>query len=142
MTQILLIQENEALRVIDNPARPEDIVRKINAGDWQTFLGYDLARANAWQALRIGKFVIVHAPTPDEEKPRISLTAKDIQSLQSLCSGFNLTQTAYYLRVAPKTLQNRINRMRLKFNAQTREELLAKATALGYVQPDLDNIFD
>lgn len=142
MTQIFLFQENGAFQVLNDPAAPEAIVRKINSGDWQTHLGFQLSRTNAWQAMRIGKLVIVYLPTPEEEKPRIHLTPRDIQILQALCSGLNLTQTAYHLRVTSKTIQNRLDRIRLKFNAQTREELMAKATALGYIQPDLDSIFD
>jgi DNA-binding NarL/FixJ family response regulator len=142
MTQIFLFQENGAIQVLNDPAAPEAIVRKINSGDWQTHLGFQLSCTSAWQAMRIGKLVIVYPPTPEEEKPRIHLTPRDIQVLQALCSGLNLTQTAYHLHVTSKTIQNRLDRIRLKFNAQTREELMAKATALGYVQPDLDSIFD
>ena len=142
MTQIFLFQENGAFQVLNDPAPPEAIVRKINSGDWQTHLGFQLSRTSAWQAMRIGKIVIVYPPTPEEDKPQIHLTARDIQILQALCSGLNLTQTAYHLRINPKTVQNRLNNIRLRFNAQTREELMAKATALGYVQPDLDSIFD
>lgn len=142
MTQIFLFQETGSFQVFDNAARAEEIVRKINSGDWQTYLGYQLARTNAWQALRVGIVVIVHPLVPEEDKPSIHLMPKDLQILQALSSGWNLTQAAYHLKVAPKTLQNRLNRIRMKFNAQTREELMAKAAVLGYVKPDLDGIFD
>lgn len=142
MTQIFVFQESGSFQVVDNPAKAEVIVRRINTGDWQSFLGYEQARANAWQALRVGTFVIVYPPTPEEDKPTIPLTPKDLQTLQALCSGLNLAQSAYHLRVTPKTLQNRLNQIRMKFNAQTREELMSKATALGYIRPDLDSLFD
>lgn len=128
--------------MLDFAPRPEEITRQINAGDWQAYLGYDQARENSWQALRVGKIVIVYPPPSPEDAPVISLHPKELQVLQGLGSGLSLIQIAYRHQVTVKTVQNRLYRIQIKFNAHTREELVAKATALNYIKPDLDSIFD
>jgi DNA-binding NarL/FixJ family response regulator len=51
-------------------------------------------------------------------------------------------EAAYSLRIAVRTIRKRISVLRLKLNARTIPEMIAKATALGMVKPDLDTIPD
>jgi DNA-binding CsgD family transcriptional regulator len=142
MTQVFVFSDKDTFQVLTFPNSPEEIVHSINKGDWQSFLGFDPIPEHAWEAMRIGKMVIVYPPIPPEDYPKIVLSPKEYQVLQALCSGLSIDEAAYSLRISVRTVRNRTTVMRLKLNARTIPELTAKATALGIVKPDLDTIPD
>ena len=142
MTQVFVFSEKDTFQVLTFPESPEEIVHVINKGDWQSFLGFDPAPQHAWEAIRIGKMVIVYPPVPPEDFPKIIISPKEYQVLQALVSGLTNEEAAYSLRVAVRTIRKRISVLRLKLNARTIPEMIAKATALGMVKPDLDTIPD
>ncbi len=142
MTQIFVFSENDTFQVLTFSQRPEEIARSVNEGDWQSVLGFDPDPAHPWEAKRIGKMVIVYPPVPPEDYPQLDLSPKDYQILQAYCFGMNTDEVAYSLHISARTVRNHTNVMRLKMNANTLYELLAKATALGIVAPDLDSIPD
>ncbi|NLB70461.1 MAG: hypothetical protein GX797_00450 [Chloroflexi bacterium] len=142
MTQVFIFNASGALQILDFSARAEEIARQVNAGNWQTYVGYNQAREFAWQALRVGKVVILYPPPSPDDNPIVELRPRDLQILQALGSGLKMAQIAYNLQLSIKTVQNRLYKMMLKFNAKTREELIAKATALNHILPDLESIFD
>jgi DNA-binding CsgD family transcriptional regulator len=142
MTQVFIFDENETMQVVDLEQTPEEIVRTVNKGDWQTYLGFDPAPQHAWQAVRVGRLVIIYPPQPPEDYPRVHLTPREYQVLQALCFGETVEKAAYSLHRSPRSVRNHTNKLRIKFRAKTMPEMLAKATALGLVQPDLDSIVD
>lgn len=142
MTQVFIFSDTDTFQILTFSERPEAIVRTINKGDWQTFLGYDPEPAHPWEAKRIGKMVIVYPSIPLEDYPQFELSPRDYQILQGYCAGLNSDEVAYTMRISVRTVRNRTTVMRLKMNARTVHELLAKATALGIVSPDLDGIPD
>jgi DNA-binding CsgD family transcriptional regulator len=142
MTQVFVFSDKDTFQVLTYSQRPEEIVRTINRGDWQSILGFEPDPAHPWEAKRIGKMVIVYPPVPPEDYPQLDLSPKDYQILQAYCSGMSTDEVAYSLRISGRTVRNRTTIMRLKMNSRTLYELLAKATALGIVSPDLDSIPD
>ncbi|HZK17191.1 MAG TPA: LuxR C-terminal-related transcriptional regulator [Anaerolineaceae bacterium] len=142
MTQVFVFSENDTFQVLTYSMRPEDIVRTVNSGDWQSILGFNPSLDHAFEALRVGKMVIIYPPVPPEDYPKLYLSPKEIQMLQALCSGQTADEAAFNLRVSVRTIRKRTSILRLKLNAKTIPELLAKATALGIVKPDLDSILD
>ena len=142
MTQVFVFSDNDTFQVLTFANSPEEIVHKINRGDWQSFLGFDPILQHAWEALRIGKMVIVYPPIPPEDYPKILLSPKEQQVLQALCSGLTVDEAAYSLRLSIRTIRKRSAVLRLKMNARTSAELGAKATALGLAKADLDTIPD
>ncbi len=142
MTQVFVFSEKDTFQVLTFPDSPEEIVHTINQGDWQSFLGFDPLPLHAWEAMRVGRMVIIYPPVPPEDYPQIILSPKEYQVLQALCSGQTNDEAAYNLRLSVRTIRKRSTVLRLKMNARTIPELVAKATALGLVKPDLDNIPD
>lgn len=142
MTQVFIFDEKETMQVLDMNDIPEEIVRTINKGDWQTYLGFDPSPKHAWQAVRVGKLVIVYPPQAPEDYPKVHLTPREFQVLQALCSGETVEKAAYSLHRSARSVRHTTSKLRIKFRAQTMPEILAKATALGLVQPDLDSIVD
>lgn len=142
MTQVFVFSEKDTFQVLTFSESPEETVHSINKGDWQSFLGFDPAPQHAWEAIRVGKMVIIYPPVPPEDYPKIIISPKEYQTLQALASGMTNEEAAYSLRVAVRTIRKRINILRLRLNARTIPEMIAKATALGMVKPDLDTILD
>ncbi len=142
MTQVFIFSDKDTFQVLTFPEKPEEIVHTINKGDWQSFVGFDPNPRHAWEAIRVGKMVIIYPPIPPEDYPKIVLTPKEYLVLQALCSGLSTDEAAYSLRISVRTVRKRTSDMRLKMNARTIAELTAKATALGIVKPDLDTIPD
>lgn len=142
MTQIFVFSDKDTFQVLTFPESPEAIVHTINKGDWQSFLGFDPVPLHAWEAMRVGKMVIIYPAIPPEDYPKIVLSPKEYQALQALCSGLTNDEAAYSLRITVRTMRKRTTVLRLKLNARTIPELTAKATALGLVKPDLDSIPD
>ena len=142
MTQVFVFSEKETFQVLTFPDSPEEIVHTINKGDWQDYLGFEPTPQHAWEAIRVGKMVIIYPPVPAEDAPKIFLFPKEIQLLQAYCAGLTPDQAAFSLHVSIKTVRNHTKRLCLKLNSRSIPELLAKATALGFVKPDLDSIPD
>jgi hypothetical protein len=42
MTQVFVFSDKDTFQVLTYPESPEEIVRTINKGDWQSFLGFNL----------------------------------------------------------------------------------------------------
>ena len=142
MTQVFVFSDKDTFQVLTYPESPEEIVHTINKGDWQSFLGFNPNPQHAWEAIRVGKMVIIYPPIPADDYPKIILSPKEYQVLQALCSGLTNDEAAYSLRITARTMRKRTSVLRLKLNARTIAELTAKATALGLVKVDLDTIRD
>lgn len=142
MTQVFVFSDKDTFQVLTFQQSPEEIVRTINRGDWQSILGFDPTPLHAWEAMRVGKMVIVFPPVPPEDYPEVLLFPKEIQLLQAYSAGLSVEQAAFSLRVSVKTIRNHTKKLCLKLNSRSVPELLSKATALGMVKPDLDTIPD
>jgi len=142
MTQVFVFSDKDTFQVLTFQQSPEEIVRTINRGDWQSILGFDPTPVHAWGAMRVGKMVIVFPPVPPEDYPEVLLFPKEIQLLQAYSAGLSVEQAAFSLRVSVKTIRNHTKKLCLKLNSRSVPELLSKATALGMVKPDLDTIPD
>jgi len=142
MTQVFVFSDKDTFQVLTFQQSPEEIVRTINRGDWQSILGFDPTPLHAWEAMRVGKMVIVFPPVAPEDYPEVLLFPKEIQLLQAYSAGLSVEQAAFSLRVSVKTIRNHTKKLCLKLNSRSVPELLSKATALGMVKPDLDTIPD
>lgn len=142
MTQVFVFSDKDTFQMLTFQQSPEEIVRTINRGDWQSILGFDPTPLHAWEAMRVGKMVIVFPPVPPEDYPEVLLFPKEIQLLQAYSAGLSVEQAAFSLRVSVKTIRNHTKKLCLKLNSRSVPELLSKATALGMVKPDLDTIPD
>lgn len=142
MTQVFVFSDKDTFQVLTFQQSPEEIARTINRGDWQSILGFDPTSLHAWEAMRVGKMVIVFPPVPPEDYPKVLLFPKEIQLLQAYSAGLSVEQAAFSLHVSVKTIRNHTKKLCLKLNSRSVPELLSKATALGMVKPDLDTIPD
>ena len=142
MTQVFIFSELEHFELRNSTKRAEDIVLKINCGDWQAVFGHEPGVEQRWQAIRVGTMVIIHPAVPREDLPKVFLDNKEIQILEAMSFGFSPPEIAHKFHLAERTIRRKASILRLKFNARSDAELLAKATALGIVKPDLDSIAD
>ncbi|MFZ3070674.1 MAG: helix-turn-helix transcriptional regulator [Anaerolineaceae bacterium] len=142
MTQVFVFGDEDNVRVLEIPQTPEQITRTINQGNWEVYLGSVVDRSCIWQAAQAGNRVIItHAQTLPDTTP-IHLTPRENQVLQLLSGGFTAAQAAYRLHLDVRTVRGYITDMKAKFHAQTSEQVLAKAVALGMVRPDLNDLVD
>ena len=107
MTQVFVFSDKDTFQVLTFPECPEEIVHTINKGDWQSFLGFDPAPRHAWEAMRVGKMVIIYPPIPPDDYPKINLSPKEYQALQALCLGLSNDEAAYSLRISSRTMRKR-----------------------------------
>ena len=142
MTQVFIFSELDRFELRNSTKRAEEIVLKINSGDWAAVFGTEPDRGQSWQAFRVGAMVIIHPAIPGEDMPKVFLNNKEIQILEAMSFGFSAPEIAHKFHLAERTIRRKASVLRLKFNARSDAELLAKATALGIVKPDLDSIAD
>jgi|GEM_PF-329967 DNA-binding CsgD family transcriptional regulator len=142
LTQMFVFNRKGELHVQEVPERAEAIVQTINRGDWERFLPYEPTPTQAWQALRVGRVVVVTPLPTQDDYPQIKVTPREFQTLQGLCAGKNAPQIAYQLHIHQRTVHRHFNNLRAKFKSDTLPELSAKAAALGLVRPDMDNLWD
>ncbi len=142
MTQIYIFEANGSVRTMELKQNAENIARAINQGDWQTYFGYEPQPTQSWQAMAVGKNVIVTHPEEVGDFPIPKVTARELQLLQLFCAGLTNNQIAYKLHLDSRTIRGYTTRLRAKLRARTTIQLLAIATSLGLVRPDLEKLLD
>jgi DNA-binding CsgD family transcriptional regulator len=139
---MFVFNQKGEVQVREVSERPEFVVQTINRGDWERYLPYEPSPTIAWQAVRVDRLVVVTPLATPDEYPQITLTPREFQTLQGLCSGKTASQIAYQLHIQARSVHRHFNSLRSKFKSETLPELLAKAAALDLVRPDLDELFD
>ncbi len=86
-------------------------------------------------AAQYGEVVLITRPDPD--RFMVKLTPREIQVLTMLAEGCSLQQIALQLGVKPRTITIYLTHLKVCFNAATREQVVARAVALGLFKPSL-----
>ena len=142
MTLLYILDEDTPIRILDLPDHPDLIVRRVNQGDWQPYLGLEPSLRQAWQAMRVGKAVLIIPPPAPDSYPRFALKPRQVQILQAISAGLSQEETAFQLHLGLRAVRNQLKRLREVFHAGSNTQLVAYAVALGIVHPDLDALFD
>ena len=135
MTKIYLIDQDEALRILDVTELVEDVVLAVNRGEGQRYFP-DVRGALC--ARQQGERVIVTCTNGRDWLPHRPLTRKQLVVLKLLGEGLTQAQIAFKLGLKVRTVRGHVASLKQKMNAQNMQHLLAKSVALGYLQPDLE----
>lgn len=102
MTRVLIFREPDSFGVMDVNALPEQIVRAINGGRWETYLPEERGPLFARQQ---GEVVVVthSAPLPAVELPKLSRREHEVLVL--LGEGLTTAQIATKLGPRPRTIR-------------------------------------
>jgi DNA-binding NarL/FixJ family response regulator len=66
---------------------------------------------------------------------RPDVTAGEIMALDCLVRGFTIAETARYLNLAPGTVKNRLQRLRVRHGLHSQTQLLHFANQRGWIEP-------
>ena len=132
MTQVFLFVEGQGYRVLDVPEKAESVLRQVNAGNWQRYFPTERELLHADLD---GERVIVTRRQPQTTPNRLRITRREQQVLHLLAIGLNTQEIAKQIHLTERTVRSRISNLRGKLDAQTPEQLLAKAVAQGLIEP-------
>lgn len=65
---------------------------------------------------------------------QVWLTPREIDVFKSILLGYTAKRTATILRISPKTVESYIEKLRFKFNVNSKNELISNAIRLGLTQ--------
>ena len=60
----------------------------------------------------------------DYHNKKISLTQREIESIQCLCHGYSIKEAARHLAISPRTVESYLNNVKDKLNLQKKSELI------------------
>ena len=63
----------------------------------------------------------------------VLLTSRELDVLKLVASGYSAKEVALYLGITPRTVESKIERVRLKVGARNRTHMVARAAQLGLV---------
>jgi len=134
MTRVLIFREPDSFGVMDVNALPEQIVRAINGGRWETYLPEERGPLFVRQQ---GEVVVVthSAPLPAVELPKLSRREHEVLVL--LGEGLTTAQIALKLGLRPRTIRGYVARMKARLDANNIQQLVARAVALGLFRPEI-----
>jgi len=133
MTKVLLFNHAGNYTLLEIPREPGAIVALVKAGSTAQILPEASGSLSASQQ---GELVII-TPSQDE-KPVPSIPHRELQVLQQLGCGQTPAQIAYQMGLKPRTIRGYIANLKVRLDAQTGPQLLARAAVLGLLTPRPD----
>ena len=130
MTQILLVLYQDANYLIfyEDPRSHLQLVKDINTGAFVVGEGRDVpAGTRQWAMSQLPIDLITVVPEP----PPVQLTARHYDVLFRLASFKRASVIATELNISRRTVYAYIAEMKERFQAKSREELLANAREMG-----------
>lgn len=119
----------------DDTLSASSLVSAINTGAY----GFPMiVEPGPVYAIQHGDMVIVTRPLTSE-RIEVHLKPREQQVLIMLAEGRSLQQIAYQLSIAPRTVTSYVARLKEHLGAGTREQLVARAVALGLYRPSISN---
>lgn len=140
MTQVFIFSEKEAVRVLEIAETPEVISSGINSGRWEKYVGYEPLPSRGWQALRLGRRVVVTDPMEEDSFPEVKILPRELAILQGLAAGYSAAEVAWNLHVGERTVHSHLKHLRNKLGVKSTLQLMAVVTALGIVHPELEGL--
>ena len=109
-----------------------EIQELVNAiRDGETLPGY----SKSTPAVRIEGMIVLAEQIPTSKPPGPKLTAKQCMVLQCLANSITPAQIAIKMGVSEPTIRMHISTLKRKFNADSRDQLMARAGYLGLCDP-------
>jgi DNA-binding CsgD family transcriptional regulator len=114
----------------------QELVKAIRDG--ATLPGY----SESTTTVRINGMLILAEQIPVSKPPGPKLTAKQCTVLQGLASSFTPGQIAIKMGISEPTIRMHISALKKKFNADSRDQLMAMAGYLGLCDPYQNKLSD
>ncbi len=140
MTQVFIFGDGDAFQLLEHRQQADALVRAVNQGDGQRALGTPLNANLVWHAFKSGSKVIVSPLQSLPDPPAVHLTPREKQVLQLLAGGKTPAQIASLFHLDVRTVRTYITQLKAKFRAQTSQQMIARAVALGMARPDLNDL--
>jgi len=134
MTRILIFKAPDAFGVFEVNAPAERIVRAINSGHSEEYLPGEPGPMFARQQ---GNVVVVTSSAPVSGDLFPKLTRREHQVLVMLGEGLTTAEIALRLGLRPRTVRGYVAGMKVRFEAQNIQQLVARAVALGLFKPEM-----
>ena len=103
-TDIYIFLPDAPPLIISRPESPELIVRRVNQGEWEPYLGYQQQPTAAWHAARVGRYVVLAEPEPNIQFPDLGITPREMQALQCLAAWLPVAIIAQGAHIDPHAL--------------------------------------
>lgn len=140
MTRLFILPNDQISLIMEIDMPAEELARRINAGDLpQAVLEQTAGTAPPLRALVSGSAVIV---LPAEALAglggmvAVKIGWRQRQVLQALASGLTTQQIAVRLSLSPSTIEQHIQRLRVRLKAENRQQLVARAVMMGLCRSD------
>jgi DNA-binding CsgD family transcriptional regulator len=138
MTLVIVLDEEGVVHLVEDPKPARQVKEKILAGSWAT--NFPLPGSPINVTIR-GNSLIV-APNDAPTQPVIyavpAITDREREALEGLAEGLAYKEIASRYKISPRTVRDRIERLKIKLNAVSPIQVVARAVALGMIQPRLD----
>lgn len=134
MTRLLVFKDPAAFTVLEVDPSAEEIVRKINQGQWEDVLP---EAAGPLYARRQGDVVVVTNSALESAEDLPHLSPREQQVLVLLGEGLTTAQIAIRLQLSPRTIRGYVANMKKRLSAQNIQQLVARAVALGLFHPEV-----
>jgi DNA-binding CsgD family transcriptional regulator len=131
MTRLLFIPNPNILLWLEEAEPPDQLVESVLRGTWQPPAPYTSLAGKLdayWQEGLVIATAVPLNPRPAESRPRINRRSREI--LKGLLDGLTTNQIALQLGVQPRTVLYYIAKLKKRFGAVTRAELIGKAKDL------------
>jgi len=138
MTHVFLCDETGAYLFVEDPTPIQELKNDILHGTWSPSIPLPSTRINATAR---GELLIVVPDASPGRKPVTvvpRITARELQVLEGLTEGQSYKQMAAKYQISPRTVRDRVDRLKIKLNANSPIQVVAKAVALGLIKPRLE----
>lgn len=127
MTRILFLPDPQTIIITESPVPPQELLSSVRDGRWRPPAPYEHLCGTLQVTLQNDLLIAAAFPLPQPESPPRSLPRRELQVLHALQDGLTTRQIALRLQLSPRTVSAYVARLKERFQADTRAELVGRA---------------
>lgn len=138
MTRLLFVINDLPQLMVDSPLPPDELIKAINAGEWQFPAQTFNLPQTALHASRLGDLIIVapaqpmeHIESPIDDILTSGLSKRQRQVLEGIAEGLTSKQIAARLGVGVRTVEFHVATLKNRFGTNTRAQSVSRAISAG-----------
>ena len=138
MTRLIFVLDDLLQLMIDSPLPSEELIKAINAGEWQFPVETLSLPQTALHASRLGDLIVVapvqpveHVEAPAADILTSGLSQRQRQVLEGIAEGLTSKQIAARLGVGVRTVEFHVASLKNRFGASTRAQSVNHAISAG-----------
>jgi DNA-binding CsgD family transcriptional regulator len=131
MPVVVICDENGNFVIQSSPLKGIELARSILNGTWQQ--PEHLHIDPPYHIIQRGDLIFLTNPNQEQRPSRPDLAPQEVQVLCCLGSGLSIEATAKKLHISVRTVRAYLEKLKEKLNAQSRDQLMAMAGYLGYL---------